>query len=239
MEINSKALDFFGGGDATTFLGGGTATDLFGKSSVNSEQQVAETIVTASRREINRIRGYKLQLTPAETAQLDAIQAEILKIQEKTQNGTVRPDELVDRTALYEEADLLIGKPVLDFDTDADDTYTEYVSALETLMLPTLDPAVQDRVDTLSRVKDNLEEKLSESPESATLLSRFQSVSGIIDELQPLRLVEQLSAEERALYDTTVELINDYTGVELQLSSVDAMRVTQLERTIEQFGGTV
>jgi hypothetical protein len=233
VEIGASASQLFGSSSAESVFAVGVS------SGASSEQQTALTVVKAQQREINRIRGYKLQLTAAENFRLTEIQGEILKIQEKTSNGTVRPDELEDRTELYKEADRIIGKPVLDYDASEDEVLTEYTSALEALMQPRLDSATQKHVDYLKRIKERLETKLEDSPDNATVLSQFQSVSGAIDKLKPLRLVEQLSKAERREYDEIVDKINDHVGMKLQLNSRDAMRVGQLERSINDMASSL
>ena len=233
MEIGVKATQLFGGGDVTSFFAAGAS------GGASSEQATATAIVNAQQREINRIRGYKLQLTPAENFRLGEIQDEILKIQEKTNNGTVRADELEDRVTLYEEADTILGKPVLEIETETDETYIDFVSALENLLEPKLNPAVAKRVEALERIKDTLEEQLVDRPDSPVLRGRFQSVSNTIDALKPLRKVEELSVQERRIYDETARALNDYVGVKLQLESREAIRVGQLERSIEQFSAVL
>lgn len=233
VDFTVSATQIFGGGGVETFFAAGAS------GGASSEQQTAQVVVQAQQREINRIRGYKLQLSPAENFRLGEIQTEILKIQEKATNGTVRADELEDRKELYEEADRIIGKPILEIDTENDEVLTKLVSALETLMQPKLDPATQRRVDSLVRVKDNIEDQLAANPESVVLRGRFQSISKTVDALTPLRSVSQLSTDERRLYDEIVRDINDYTGVQLQLPSDDAIRVAQLEQSIEQMSANL
>lgn len=233
LEIGASASALFGSSSAESVFGLGVSAGA------TQAQQSAQTIVQSSQREINRIRGYKLELTGAEKLRLDKIQGEILKIQEKTQAGTVRPDELEDRVALYEEANDIIGKPNLDIDTEEDETLTNYASALEALLQPNLDPSTQKRVDYLERIKENLETKLEDSPDNATILSQFQSVSSSIDKLKPLRLVETLSNSDRKVYDGIVEQMNEYVGVKLQLGSKEAIKVTELERTIADLSSSL
>lgn len=220
---------------ASQLFGSSSAQDIFSASvsaGPTQEQQSARAIVKAQTREINRIRGYKLDLTPAENHRLTEIQGEILKIQEKVNQGTVRSDELDDRVNLYKEADTIIGKPVLDTETTTDDTFVKFTSSLETLLLPKLNPAQQARVDSLQRVKDGIEARLTGNPDNSVVRAQFQSVTNTLNALQPLRSVQSLSNEERGLYDNIVTSLNDYVGVKLQLSSKDAIRVRTLEESI-------
>lgn len=227
VEIGAAASELFGSS--------GNAQSIFASNvsvGPSQAQQSARAIVTAQTREVNRIRGYKLDLTSAENFRLTEIQGEILKIQEKVNGGTVRADELEDRVDLYREADTIIGKPVLATEVTEDEVVVDFASALETLLLPKLDTVTQSRVDSLLRVKDTLEENLSDNPDNSVVRAQFASVTNALDNLQPLRSVQSLSNEERALYDETVAAMNEYVDAKLQLSSKEAIRVRQLEESI-------
>ncbi len=194
-------------------------------------------MTAAAKREINRIRGYKLDLTPAEKQKLSDNQAEILKIQEKVSAGTVRADELEDRVELLEEADRIIGKPTVD--VEADDRLGELNDLRLAILSPRLDNATQKRVKFMLRFKDNLETELNENPERFSLQQRFQAISRQIDSLTPLRPMSQLSRAEVKNYDDVVELINDHAGVKIELTAAEARRVAALEDSIASFQGSL
>ncbi|NND49191.1 MAG: hypothetical protein HKN60_02950 [Rhizobiales bacterium] len=226
MEIGAKATDVFGSPRVdSVFFNGQSAPP-------SPQQETARVSIIAQKREINRIHGYKLQLTPAESKRLSEIQADVIDIERKASAGTVRDDELDDRIELLAEADEIIGKPVVD--VEADDTLAEFAQAVESLLEPKLDPRKLAQVERLERVKATIEGNLNANPESPTLLSQFQSVSALIDGLTPPRPVSALSNSERELYDDLTELINDHTGVKLQLNSKEAIRVAELEKSILQ-----
>jgi len=225
MEIGAKA-------SATAFFGSPSTQSVFtaGKSNAASpEQENARVIIKAQKRQINQIRGYKLDLTPAENHRLSKIQIEVQQIQSKAGAGTVRPDELEDRAALLAEADEIIGKPTVD--AVADQFLADMAGLLEALLAPKLDPSLQKRVDQLLRVKGTLETALNAN-NSDTLRSQFQSISNHIDSLTPPRAVSSLSTSERREYDKIAVLINDHVGEKIQLSSRETTRVAQLEQSI-------
>jgi hypothetical protein len=226
MEIGASATDIFGSPrvQSVFFAGHGAAP--------SPQQETARTAVLAQRREINRIHGYKLQLTPAETRRLADIQAEVIAIERKASSGTARADELDDRIELLAEADEIIGKPTVDI--EADDTLAGLADALATLLAPKLDPTRQARVDQLERVKATIGENLDRNPESPTLLAQFQGIGALIDDLTPPRPVSSLSASDRRAYDDLAERINEHTAAKVQLSSREAIRVAELEKSILQ-----
>lgn len=232
MQIGASAFDIIGNYKGADIFGGGSAESVLAISAggASNEQVAAKAIVTAQKREINRIKGYKIDLTPADNQRLAEIQKEIQAIEKKANAGTVRPDELEDRTALYEEADIIIGKPVVDVEADA--KLAEYAGLLESLLKPKLNPSLQKRVDYLNRVKDDVEEQFNLNGDNETLRRRFQSLTRIISQLAPQRAVHQLSNAEQKVYDDIAVLINDHAGVKLQLSARESKRVADLEESI-------
>ena len=195
-------------------------------------QQSAQSTITAQKREINRIRGYKLQLTPAENQQLSKIQQKIQEIGARAAQGIARADEFEDRAELFRQADEIIGKPTVD--VEADTVLAKLNAAIETLLQPKLSKAVANRVETLERIKSTFEDKIADNPESRTNLSQLQSISRIITELKPLRPVSQLSQAERKTYDDLVQQVNDHAGAKIELSSKEAIRVADLQRSISE-----
>ncbi len=220
---------------ATALFGGGSASTIFAtmvSKGPTTAQENARAIVSAQKREINRIRGYKPILNPAEKRELSEIQKKIEAIQTKASAGTVRADELEDRTELLLEADRIIGKPIAKSGDETDDKLAEYAGALEKLLEPKLDPSAQQRVDTLKRIKATLEIAVDSNPDNATIRAQFQNVSKQLAAQNPSRPISALSVAEKRAYDDLAELINETAGVAIQLSSKDTLRVSTLESSI-------
>ena len=74
-----------------------------------SDRKSALSLINAHRREINRIRGYKVELSLAEKQKLSELQADIQKIEAKVTSGTVRADELEDRAEMPLRFDPLLA----------------------------------------------------------------------------------------------------------------------------------
>ncbi len=227
LFIPASADTLFGSTSADAII---SATQSQGAS---GDQQTALNLTTAAKREINRIRGYKLELSLAEKQQLNEIQTEVLKIQEKVQSGTVRTDELEERTELLKEADIIIGKPTVDL--EADETLAEFNNLRLAVLAPRLSDATQKRVDFMERFKDGLEKQIGENPERHSLQLRFQAVARQIDTLAPLRAASQLSRTDAKLYDDTVRLINDHAGIKVELTAAESSRVAALEETVAKY----
>ncbi len=240
MEITSAASSFFLPATAESFFGSTSAESIISagqSASGTGDQQSAKIIITAHKREINRIRGYKLDLTPADLQKLSKLQVKIQGIEAKAAAGTARADELDDRLEFLKEADLIIGKPIVDI--EADDTLAEFNALKVALLEPKLDNATAKRVAFLQRFKDTIEQQINEDPERFSLQLKFQSVSGILNGLNPLRSPSQLSKAESKTYDDIVELINNHTGVKIELTAEESRKVAALESSIATFQGSL
>lgn len=227
-------------------IGGAKGTDIFGSPSTDSifsagknapatqEQEIARVTIKAQKREINHLRGYKLELTLADNERLAKIQTKLTEIGRKAQNGTVREDELADRLELLAEADEIIGKPIANVDEDEEvsEKLSELAGILDALLEPKLNSTLAKRVERLERVKDTLEGNLNNNPESDTLRTQFQNITRLVDELKPDRAISELSTAERKTYDDLADLINDQAGAKVQLSSKEVIRVSELEGSI-------
>lgn len=241
MDISSTASALFGpGANAQTFFGSASADTIIAATQASTgdpNQQVAKNIITAHRREINRIRGYKLDLTPIETQKLVELKEDIQKIEVKVATGTVRNDELEDRLEMLIEADEILGKPTVD--VEADQTLAEFNALKIGLLEPKQDGSTAKRVAFFERFRDTLEAEINANPERKSLQLKFRSVVQQLDALKPLRLPSQLSVAERKTYDDIVKLINDHAGVKIELTVQETDRVEALQNSIARFEGSL
>ena len=224
MDIGASASSIFGSTSATDVLFVGVAE------STSPAQETARVTIESQKREINRIRGYKLQLSLTEKQQLARIQVEIQEINQKVNDGTARQDELDDRKELFNDADRIIGKPIVD--AEADEVLAELAGGLEELLKPKLNNALAQQVERLERLKLTLEAKVVESPDNRTAAQQFQSAVATLARLSPLRDVAQLSVAETQVYDDLVEQINERAEAKVELQSRDAIRVAELQSSI-------
>lgn len=227
MDISAVATSLFGSSSASSIFSiGQSATST-------ADQQTAKAIITGHRREINRIRGYKEQLTPTENKKLTDIADKVRAISVKAVSGTVRQDELDEHDELLKEADRIIGKPIVDLEID--EKLAEYNNLKLAILEPKLPPALAKHVAFLERYKDGLEKQIDENPDRLTTKIRFQAVSGLLDQLAPLRLTNNLSRVERKTYNDIVELMNDHSGLKIELTAEESDRIIVLERSIAGF----
>lgn len=235
MEIGSSAYNFFRRDAAESLFGSTSADTIIGAGLAGSSNagQNALTLTIAAKREINIIRGYKPELTLAEKQRLLDLQKKIQKIDVKINDGTVRPDELDDRVEFRNEADRIIGKPIVD--VEADDTLKEYNTLKLAVLQPRLDPTLRKRIEFMERYKDTLEKELSFNPERLSLQRAFRGVAAQLDRLNPLRSPSQLPGQEIKTYDDLVELINDHAGAKVELTVAETRRVEALQKAISDF----
>ncbi len=221
-------------------FGGGTADSIFSigvSGGGNEGQQAAKVAVEAAETEINRIRGYKLRLTPADKQRLGKIQEEITAIDEKARAGTIRPDEIEARSELFREADEIIGKPSAN--VEADETLEDYRQQIDDLLAPRLDGAKKRRLETLEKFKLSLEDQISEGDESAITRNRLVNVNKQITDITPPRRIQDLSTSEKAEYNRLVQQVNDYAGAKLVLNARESIRVYNLQKTIDDLSSSL
>ena len=233
MEIGVKATAIFG--ETAAAFGKASGQDLLAvgaASGGSSVQEAALTTIESHKREINRIRGYKLQLTVAEKQRLARIQVQIQEIDQRASDGLARADEFDTRKELLDDADRIIGKPIVD--ADADEELAELAGAIEALLQPKLDKARAQQVERLERIRDGLEERLLGNPGNRTLAQQCQSAANLVATLKPLREVAELSRAEARAYDDLVELVNARAGAKVELKAKDAIKVAELQSSISQ-----
>lgn len=241
MEIaSSPASSLFPSASAASFFGSTSAESIISvgqAASGTSDQQSAQVIVKAQKREINRIRGFKLDLTPADLQKLSDLQGDIKRIVDKAAAGTARPDELEDRFELLSEADRILGKPIVDVEADAQ--LAEFNAVKLALLEPKLDDATAKKVAFMERFQATIEQQLNDDPERRSLQLKFQAISRQLAALNPLRSPTQLSKAESKTYDDVVELINNHAGVKIELTTAESNKVAALESSIAQFQGAI
>ncbi len=231
QEMVASISDVFGGGTADTIFsiglsGGG-----------NEGQQAAKVAVDAAKAEINRIRGYKPRLTPAESERLSKIQEQITALDSKARDGTIRPDEIENRSELFKEADTIIGKPSAE--VEADETLEGYREEIDALLAPKLDGAKKRRLNTLENLKANLEDQIGGGDDSAITRGRLINANKQINDITPPRRVQDLSVREKTEYDRLVKQVNDYAGAKLVLDVREASRVYTLQQNIDNLSGSL
>ncbi len=222
----AKATDFFGGRSADSVFsittgGTGGATEV---------QLAAKDIIASNEREINRIRGYKVQLTPSDNQRLRVLKGKIVDINERTTNATASEKDFENRIKYLAEADKILGKPSAD--VEADDILATLREKINDLLAPKLNPATERRVKVLETLKDSFASQVERNTNSRTAQLQVQNVVRQIRALTPSRAVSELSVGERREYDELARLTNLHVGEKLVLNSREAIRVANLQTSI-------
>lgn len=222
----AKATDFFGGDSAVAIFSvgiSGGATDA---------QLAAKSIIASNKREINRIHGYKVQLTPSDNQALRKLQEKVVVINDKAADGIATEYDLEKRIDYLAAADKILGKPVVD--VEADDILATLNEKINDLLAKKLTPAVENRVKLLETLSASYEDKIARNVDSRLPQLQLQNVTRQLLALTPSRSISQLSDNERREYDQLVELVNKHVGEKLSLNSKDSIRVASLQATITE-----
>ncbi|GJM01899.1 MAG: hypothetical protein DHS20C08_04000 [Rhodomicrobium sp.] len=225
---------------ASSIFGGGSASSIFAAGvnlGATEQQQAAQEVVNASNREIKRIRGYKVQLTPAENKRLGEIQKDITRINSKVSDGSVRSDELEDRELLYLEADTIIGKPSAGVEND--ETLDGIREKIDELLSKRLTPQQEKRIETLTTLQESFQDRLDDDPSNINTIRQLQNIQYQINQIDQPRSVSQLSVTEKKEYDELVDQANTHAGAKLLLNSRDSIRVQNLQETIDQMASSL
>lgn len=218
-----------------SILSSATAESFFSigvSEGTTAAQTSAQVAITSQQREINRIRGYKLQLTPAENQRLAKLQEKITVLDQKAVEGTIRADEIRQRAEYYRQADAVIGKPTVDVEADA--TLSALSTKIDDLLAPKLDAASQKRFDLLERLEGHLRDRLVEDSSNETVIAQLRNILKQKEDLAPARPINQLSAAEKRTYDDLVRQVNDYAEAKVLLNSKESIRVYELQKSIGQ-----
>ncbi len=235
--IGGKALGVqIGNKSATELLGGGSAASLFAATLNGSSGGITVTAtdiaVKGMQDQIDRIQGYRTNLTVAEKQDLADYQSKIQHFNDLASVRVLTNDEVSDRADAYVEAYKILGKEYVDFTNDA--TVTNLSSQLEKLIAtkPVGPEAV--RLERLQNTLSSLDSQISNSDSGSTELitSRAISVAKQINKLTAARPMASLTADERSQHDDLVEQINNYVGFDLELTSKQKEQIERLQTNI-------
>jgi len=219
----------------SSILSSATAESFFSigvSEGTTAAQTSAQVAITSQQREINRIRGYKLQLTPADNQRLAKLQEKIVALNQKAADGNIRADEIRLRGEYYRQADEIVGKPSIDVDADA--TLSALSDKIDELLAPKLDAVKQKRLDLLLKLESNLRDRLEQDTSNETVIAQLRNILKQKDDLAPPRPINQLSVAEKRTYDDLVRQVNDHADAKLLLNARESIRVYELQKSIEQ-----
>lgn len=223
LSLFSSADDIFGGGDASTFFTGATG---------GGSQEAIRASIRGLERELNRLLGFKTDFTPAEKKRLDEVQTRIAKIEKAASESGFTPDQIAERSELYQEAYRIMGKDYVDVASNPKiQALTDKVDAL---LEPKLQGASKVRLERLRKLEDTFLDALVDNPKNETARARLRNVKVQINKLIPPRQVSELSVTERRDYDDLVDRINSLAETEYLLDSRKRMRADRIQASMSE-----
>ncbi len=230
LGSSTKATDLFGEGNADV-------SNLFSASVAATSGLTVDTkdiVVKALQDQIDRLQGYRTNLTPAEKQDLTEYQDTITNINEIATGRLLTDDEIQERAEAYIEAYKILGKEYQDFSSD--DFITEKSQELEDLLATKPTGAEATRLERLQTTYDNLMDSATnrDTDPPATLVAQISSIYKQISQLTAARPMASLTPDEIRQHDALVEEINDHAGFEVELNSTKKAQIERLQDTIDQ-----
>lgn len=210
------------------------SAEIFGATQGNQADKNALTL-KAMERDIKRLQGLKVDITPADAKQLAKFQDEIQRIEKRAGPGGLSTSEIKDRAAAYRGAFKILGKEFVDLESDL--TLKNLSKAVDKLLEPKLVGEKKSRLERLRRLSNNLEVAFIGGNRSKILLNQLVNVQKQISDLVPPRLISELSTGDQRAYDILVEKVNARAGVEMILPANRRLQIEKLQSTMAQFGG--
>ncbi len=231
MTTRNRAA-LFGSSDA--LFGAPTADALF-SAGLSTSVQANDLIVKSLQRDLDRLNGYKVDLSPSEQDRLASLQEQIGRINERASpDGVLSDSDATERTELYQKAYAILGKDYVDVKKDS--TLTELMQKVDDLLEPKLRGAQKARLDRLRTLEANFLNDYDPGTVSNAKMQQIRNIQVQIRELTPPRKISTLSVTERADYNSLVEQINEKAGTDLLLNTRDRLKAEQIQATIDSFG---
>lgn len=235
-------------------LGQKSATALYGDNAANPTSLFSANLIASSaitidstqiavkgiQDQIDRIQGFRTNLSSAEKEKLQKYQQTIVDINNTATTRILTKTEIADRAEAYVESYRILGKEYTDF---SNDTFVKNKSAdLADLIATKPRGAEAKRLERLEGVLQNLKDDAysRESDPPATLVARITSINRQVSNLTTPRPISTLSKDELRQHDKLVDEINSHVGFELELSSAKKLQIERLQKTmqsIQQGGG--
>lgn len=238
MDFNSDMTTrnrtaLFGTSDA---LFGAPTADAIYSAGLSTSIQANDLIVKGLQRDLDRLNGYKVDLPPAQQKELEDLQAQIGRINERADpDGVLSDSDATDRTELYQDAYKILGKDYVDVKKDS--TLTNLMQKVDDLLEPKLRGAQKARLERLRTLETNFLNDYEKGSTSNAQMRQIRNIQVQIRELTPPRQLSQLSNTERADYNNLVKQINEKSGTDLLLNTRDRLKAEQIQSSIDRFSG--
>lgn len=207
-----------------------SATEVFTINSAtgaDSNQILARSL----KREVDRLQGYKVNLSTAETNKLTSLQDQIKRLEARAGPDGLSLDQRDDRAELYRQANDILGKPYVD--VEADPVLSGLVKQVDTLLETKYSGATKKRLENLRSLEDKLFESYYGGNTSNSLARQIANVKTQIGRLAQPRPMSELSPGERRAYDALVEKVNARAGSEYLMPSRKRARAEALQKSMQ------
>ncbi len=237
MDINSNDMTsrnrsaLFGNSDV--FFGAPTANAVFAPS-LQKSFEANDLIAKGLKRDLDRLNGFKVDLTPSEKKELDQLQERIGRIAQRADpNGVLSDADARERQKLYQKAYKIMGKDYVDVKSDS--KLKELMAKVDTLLEPKLRGPQAARLKQLRKLEENMLGGYEKGKTSNARINQIRNIQTQIRELTPPRKMTELSNSEKADYNKLVNEINKRAGSKLLLNSRDRARAEQIEASMARF----
>lgn len=200
-------------------------------SSIDANQLITKGL----KREIDRLQGFKVDITPANARRLADLQTRIARLEANAGPDGLSLDQHDDRAGLFREAYEILGKPYVDVESDA--TLKQLVGLVDTLLEPKLQGAKKQRLENLRKLEENYFNQFAVGNATKTLARRIANVQRQIESLTPPRRISELNFAERSAYNQLVEQINRRAGHEYLMPAAKREKAERLQETMGKLGG--
>jgi len=210
------------------------SAEIFAATQGNAADKNALTL-KAFERDIKRLQGLKVDITPADAKQLAKLEDEIKRIEKRAGPEGLSTSDIETRAELYRDAFKILGKEFVDL--EADETLKNLSKAVDQLLEPKLIGEKKDRLERLRRLSNNLEVAFIGGNRSKILLTQLANVQKQISDLVPPRLISDLSLSDKRAYDILVTKVNERAGVEMILPANKREQIEKIQSVMSQLGG--
>lgn len=206
------------------------AASVFSASQARPEG--SQLLIRSLEKDIQRIQGFKTQLSPSKARRLAEIRAELQDIKPSNQ-PQVKALREAKKIELNTEAYKILGKKFVDI--DADPTLKQIKKDIDALLEPPLRGEKKARLERLRKLEQTALAEVLKRPGLTTLRSLDTIVRQILI-LTPPRLIGELSSAERREYDRLVAEGNAHAGTEVFLPSKKELKIERIQATIARLG---
>lgn len=231
IDVSRNANILFG--SPSNIIGGGDATSVFSNSNTQNVRTSLEVSAKGLKRELDRLNGFKTDLTPAQKNILAKNQAEISEIEASVSDSKGLSEQEIQRRAqLFQESYRILGKDFVD--QEQDPRLKALTDKVDALLEPKLRGGQKNRLDRLRTLEENAYQATLDAPGNETAVRRLRNIQSQVRELTIPRLVQQLSVSEKREYDDLVDQVNTVAKTEFILPSRERVRAEQLQTSLSQ-----